>query len=217
MSEMIAANTAVKLYEYNFDKPELDNIFLEHHGVDGQKWGVQNGPPYPLDSDVSTGKSLKKKSRSGGNGKISRKRRKALKKARKTRAANAKRRIQEQAQQKSKEEIMRTKDLKAMAKNIDQFTDKDIENVLNRLDTEGKLHSRIKAIEKANMSTGQKIKEGIKENIKKGAASAGSSMVRTVTENALKMGTKALLKETVGQGSEDLERLIDQLFREKKK
>lgn len=22
---------------------------LEHHGIDGQKWGVRNGPPYPLD------------------------------------------------------------------------------------------------------------------------------------------------------------------------
>ena len=33
---------------------------LRHHGVDGQKWGVKNGPPYPLDSSVSTGKQLKK-------------------------------------------------------------------------------------------------------------------------------------------------------------
>ena len=23
---------------------------LSHHGIDGQKWGVRNGPPYPLDS-----------------------------------------------------------------------------------------------------------------------------------------------------------------------
>lgn len=24
------------------------NAFL-HHGIEGQKWGVRNGPPYPLD------------------------------------------------------------------------------------------------------------------------------------------------------------------------
>lgn len=24
------------------------NNYLEHHGVDGQKWGKKNGPPYPL-------------------------------------------------------------------------------------------------------------------------------------------------------------------------
>ena len=35
------------------------NAELYHHGIKGQKWGVQNGPPYPLDSDVSTGKRLK--------------------------------------------------------------------------------------------------------------------------------------------------------------
>lgn len=29
--------------DYTFD---LD--FLSHHGVQGQKWGVKNGPPYPL-------------------------------------------------------------------------------------------------------------------------------------------------------------------------
>lgn len=32
---------------------------LYHHGILGQKWGVQNGPPYPLSRDVSTGSSLK--------------------------------------------------------------------------------------------------------------------------------------------------------------
>lgn len=37
-----------------------DNDFrLYHHGVKNQKWYVRNGPPYPLDSSISTGKSLK--------------------------------------------------------------------------------------------------------------------------------------------------------------
>lgn len=38
-----------------------DFQYLEHHGVEGQKWGQRNGPPYPLSSDVSTGKRLLKK------------------------------------------------------------------------------------------------------------------------------------------------------------
>lgn len=25
-----------------------DSEFLMHHGIKGQKWGVENGPPYPL-------------------------------------------------------------------------------------------------------------------------------------------------------------------------
>ena len=32
----------------------MDN-YLVHHGILGQKWGVQNGPPYPLSkSDMSS-------------------------------------------------------------------------------------------------------------------------------------------------------------------
>ena len=27
------------------------NAELYHHGIEGQKWGIRNGPPYPLDSD----------------------------------------------------------------------------------------------------------------------------------------------------------------------
>lgn len=38
--------------------PSYDD-FLAHHGIKGQKWGVRNGPPYPLDSSISTGKRLK--------------------------------------------------------------------------------------------------------------------------------------------------------------
>lgn len=33
--------------------------YLMHHGIDGQRWGVRHGPPYPLDRSVSTGKKLK--------------------------------------------------------------------------------------------------------------------------------------------------------------
>ena len=32
---------------------------LYHHGIQGQKWGVRNGPPYPLDFSKSTGSKLK--------------------------------------------------------------------------------------------------------------------------------------------------------------
>ncbi len=45
------------------DKPEKKPIeedveHLAHHGVEGQKWGVRNGPPYPLDK--SGGKEVAK-------------------------------------------------------------------------------------------------------------------------------------------------------------
>lgn len=35
------------------------DTFLEHHGVKGQKWGVKNGPPYPLDQSYGSKKKRK--------------------------------------------------------------------------------------------------------------------------------------------------------------
>ena len=40
--------------------PDFYNEYIFHHGILGQKWGKQNGPPYPLGSDISTGSRLKK-------------------------------------------------------------------------------------------------------------------------------------------------------------
>lgn len=44
---------------------ESGEDFLEHHGILGQKWGVQNGPPYPLSSDQKSADEKKKKKSSG--------------------------------------------------------------------------------------------------------------------------------------------------------
>ena len=37
------------------------NNYLQHHGVEGQKWGKQHGPPYPLDKNASVQAAKKKK------------------------------------------------------------------------------------------------------------------------------------------------------------
>lgn len=44
-------------------KKSLTSDWLMHHGIEGQKWGVKHGPPYPLDSSQSTGEKLKKGAR----------------------------------------------------------------------------------------------------------------------------------------------------------
>lgn len=215
MSEILQTEESVKLYEYNYLKPDLDDC-LEHHGILGMHWGKKNGPPYPLDSKVSTGKRLKSTS-----GRISRKRKKALKKARKIRAANARRKIKEQkkleATQKSKEEIMKTKDIKAMSKNLDQFSNQEINDMLNRLDTERRLKEKVLQIEKANKSKGERMSNFVKENVKSGVTSGMGSVLKTVSKNAVKMGSKKLVKELVGEDNKDLQDIIDKLFKEEKK
>lgn len=39
-------------------QPTISSDELYHHGVDGQKWGVKNGPPYPIErgGNKSSGK-----------------------------------------------------------------------------------------------------------------------------------------------------------------
>lgn len=39
----------------------MDNNALEHHGIEGQKWGVRRGPPYPLNGSKKSSKRTKKK------------------------------------------------------------------------------------------------------------------------------------------------------------
>lgn len=29
----------------------MNNNYLCHHGIKGQRWGVRNGPPYPIQND----------------------------------------------------------------------------------------------------------------------------------------------------------------------
>lgn len=41
-------------------KIERDPNYLEHHGILGQKWGTQNGPPYPLDYESHSAAEKKK-------------------------------------------------------------------------------------------------------------------------------------------------------------
>lgn len=54
-------------YDGLITKPTLEELY--HHGIKGQKWGAKNGPPYPLDSKISTGKRLKKKNSKISTGK----------------------------------------------------------------------------------------------------------------------------------------------------
>lgn len=222
--EIRQTEEAIKLYEYEDPKPVIDDV-LAHHGILGMHWGRRNGPPYPLSSKVSTGKRLKKAGGGSGSGSVSRKRKKALKKARKTRAKNLKiKTLEKQKQQqleKTKEEIIQSKDIKAMLRNVDKFTNQDINDMLNRLDVERRLKEQVARQEEASKSAGQRFKEGFKQSVKEGLVSGGKAVTKTVAKNAVKMGTKNLAKKLVGEakteGGDPYTELIDKLFKEEKK
>lgn len=60
-----AGDNIISKTRYKVKKKAIkhSDLYLAHHGVEGQKWGKRNGPPYPLDSSISTGHSLKKKNK----------------------------------------------------------------------------------------------------------------------------------------------------------
>ena len=116
----------------NYDK--LYSDWLEHHGVKGQKWGVQNGPPYPLGSDVSTGSALKKgarkKAASGAAGTI----KKVYKKVKS--AVQARR---EKRKEKRRAEML--KDPRKLVKNMDKFSNEELAAARKRMEDERQLRN----------------------------------------------------------------------------
>lgn len=96
---------------------------LYHHGIKGQEWGEQNGPPYPLDSQTSAAvkKSAKKKNF------IERARDK-----RKMRALRRAKDVKKQEQQK-REEIIRSGDINAINKIKHTLTDDEMNRAVARI------------------------------------------------------------------------------------
>lgn len=55
----------VENYLLQHGKNKIFSTKLAHHGIKGQKWGVKNGPPYPLKRSVKNKKSDSLKNSAG--------------------------------------------------------------------------------------------------------------------------------------------------------
>lgn len=104
--------------------------YLAHHGIKGMSWGDQNGPPYPLDSQVSSAVK-KNKSKSFIQKLKDKKKGKKLQAARKAKAE----------EKKKKEEIINSGDEKKIKKIQHTLTDEEYSRALNRIDLKKKLNT----------------------------------------------------------------------------
>lgn len=113
--------------------------FLEHHGIDGQKWGHRNGPPYPLAFSKHS-KAEKKAMRSGDSTVYGKK--KKIKKSKETTHLRDYTRMTDDEREQAKRQAVRRGDVKETNKNRDYFSDKDIQDVINRYDLNKSLSKR---------------------------------------------------------------------------
>lgn len=132
-----------------------EDRYLAHFGIPGMQWGVQNGPPYPLDSKkhdkvVKKGQSKKKNIVEEFKGKrkakkTAKKRKAALEKARKVRAAKAAQAKKQKAMEADKERVLKSGSAKEIAKYQGQLTNKELQDAWNRLQLEANIISKAQA------------------------------------------------------------------------
>lgn len=118
---------------------------LYHHGIKGQSWGVENGPPYPLNAAGKRKfrerlKARMKQGTEAAKRKISEASRvhKENKAARK--AAKIEEKEAERAAKRQKTLDTLAKSPTALYKNRDAYTTEELKKALDRINTEQKLH-----------------------------------------------------------------------------
>lgn len=90
--------------------------YLIHHGVHGQKWGVKHGPPYPLDEKSQ--KALRSEWRK-------------------------EKKIDEKEIERRKQDVINTGDVKAAAINKFEFSEEEINRVIQRFNKQYELMSKV--------------------------------------------------------------------------
>lgn len=141
---------------------DYSSNYLAHHGILGQKWGQQNGPPYPLDSkDHSSSEkkagwrsSLKAKSDAK---KKAKKQNAALEKARQARAEKAKQDKLEKEFNDKKQKILKSGKASEVAKYKGQMTNQELSEALNRIRWEADLDRMSAAEEKSSFDKIDKL------------------------------------------------------------
>lgn len=103
-------------------------LYLAHHGVEGQKHGVRNGPPYPLDRQ---GKAALRKQRKANK--------KAAKVAKKQEARKVAAEKKEAALKENKRKIIMSGSATEVLKYKGMWTNDELQAITRRLDLERQL------------------------------------------------------------------------------
>ncbi len=105
---------------------ELEEVYLEHHGIKGQKHGVRRGPPYPLNSAQKSG-------RSSGSKEEKRKRREERAAKKVSRVGERAKQRELKAKEQTKKNVERKKQREELAKAKAEKKRRDILNDPSKL------------------------------------------------------------------------------------
>ena len=135
MSKMLIKQQSVKLYEYEEPKPDLEDVILHynhnHSPIDGK---FTSGPGGSSSGSVSSKKKKKKGKKS----------------------------VEQETKptSKSSEQALKEKDLKYVQEHVDDFSTKELNDLLNRINAESRLDEAIKKStpkQKSKKETAKKI------------------------------------------------------------
>lgn len=126
--------SSIKIYEYNFDKPDLSEEILEHYGIKGMHWGIRRYQNYD-GTRIGAKKRVKKS---------------VFKSSKKRISGN-------------REEALKNNDVKYMNEHKSEFSTNEINNALNRINAESRLSDLVNA-NKTSTKIKNKIKSIINSN-----------------------------------------------------
>ena len=141
---------------------EIYKNYLEHHQIEGGKWGVMHGPPYPLSKAISTGKRLKKKVSDSRGASVAKYKAKVAKKAQIESVKKAEKQQKEEAKKenekmKKKAQILKSRSSAQVYKHANLFTDQELKDIKERLT----LESDIRKISTPLVDKGRKFVDNI--------------------------------------------------------
>lgn len=194
---------------------------LEHHGIENQRWGDRNGPPYPLEPDQMTAAQqrananegwFKRKKREAAEKKEAERQAKIAEKERKVKAKKLKKNLARAARkyglnQEKKNEIIRKGDVAKAHKYKDAFSQKEIADLLERKRLNDMLDMEVSKISQRQKENGIRKFEtmGRYLNTVVGVGKAGVDLynIYAGVSNALMGTNKSLISLNPGDRNKD--------------
>lgn len=140
------------------------NDILKHYGIDGQKWGHRNGPPYPLDPNKDYSKAEKKALRKEYRKEI-RRQKKAYKRYQKDEIKRKKEEEEKLKLEEAKKKAIASGNASEIEKFKDKMSNEELTEAINRIKTVQEFDRlKVSELRMSNEKTQEQLNQIIKEN-----------------------------------------------------